>query len=239
MSPADLLANERSSAKPKQLPSSEIERDRPTKPPSIAVSATTNTELQVRLDLIDGSILVGRPLVLELPVQTSFATMKIRLSAIESVEFTKTNKNTKLKLKNGDMLQGLIALPSLRLDTCIGRVEVRQDYLARLRVKSSITAEELHVRCFIDGTDEVHVRGNRLWYVHRSWKKPGDGDESQEQTFVNSTAWTPAWQGNISDKFGQLNMALPDQGDYQISMKVVRSRSQVELIQEPKEGNRY
>jgi len=236
LSPKDLTANERTRAKP-TTPSIAVER-REEAPPKV-VAVPTNTTIQVRLELIDGSVLLGLPLVTELPVQTSFATMKIPVAAIESVEFIKNTENCKLKLKNGDAMQGVIKLPSLRLDTCIGKVEIRQEHIARLRVKLAGGVEELHFRAYVDGLDEIHIRGDSLWYVHRSWKKPGQSDEAQEQTFINGKAWTPTWKGNVSDKFRPVEPALPDRGNYRVNIEKTKARGELRVTQEPNEDNGF
>lgn len=230
------MAQAEISLNPSELPAP---KPAPTPPPA---APTTNVVLQLRVDLVDGSILIGRPLTTTLPVQTSFAGMSIPFTAIDSIEFGKNNAESKLKLKNGDLLKGTISLKSLTLDTCLGRVDLKPEHLARLRVTAGGAAgggAELRFRGYIDGADEIHIRGNSLWYVHRSWKRPGDGDNGQEPTFLNDKPWKPTWRSNNSEKYTALDPAFPTVGDPQISLEKKQARGELRVMQQPSESNGY
>jgi hypothetical protein len=58
---------------------------------------------------------------------------------------------------------------------------------------------------YIDGYDELHIKGNNLWYVHRDYGLPGSTESDRNQvarpTLINGKAWFPQFNNDISDLF--------------------------------------
>lgn len=73
------------------------------------------------LDLIDGSRVIGVPVLTSVPVQTSYAKMDIPLRQIVSMEFTADYEKVSLALRNGDSLLGLSILRPLASTPCSAR----------------------------------------------------------------------------------------------------------------------
>ena len=76
-----------------------------------------------------------------------------------------------------------------------------------------VSSSRLRVRSFIDGCDVVKIQGDKVWFEHKTFSFPGAWKGFNEATFVNGEAWTPAWNGMVSDKFEIANKesALPAQ----------------------------
>jgi hypothetical protein len=73
---------------------------------------------------------------------------------------------------------------------------------ARRAVSPAAVPMTLSFSACIDGSDEVHIKGNQLWYVHKTWLLPGQhpdcpGDGNLP-TYINGAAWYPVWNGNVS-----------------------------------------
>jgi len=62
--------------------------------------------------------------------------------------------------------------------------------------------QSLTVRAYIDGSDVVKVRGDKLWIEHDTASLPG------KLIYVNGQAWTPAWKDKVSTEFSGLNPPL-------------------------------
>ncbi|MFY9120532.1 MAG: hypothetical protein WAO57_09450, partial [Syntrophomonadaceae bacterium] len=77
----------------------------------------TREQVRLDLDLIDGSRVIGVPVLTSVPVQTSYAKMDIPLRQIVSMEFTADYEKVSLVLRNGDSLLGVVHLEAVSLDT--------------------------------------------------------------------------------------------------------------------------
>lgn len=108
------------------------------------------------------------------------------------------------------------------------------------RLKSFITkapSATLSFEALIDGTDEVHLQGDQLWYQHRDWSFPG------LPTRVNGRDWTPTWNGKTSNKL-KLDTPLPTTGldaehHIQMEVDVLRGGGTVTVQQLPTPENGY
>src|SRR5678815_3628967 len=59
------------------------------------------------------------------------------------------------------------------------------------------------VLSLIDGSDVLKIRGNELWFEHRNFVLPGKwtdhtDDSGNEPTYINTEAWAPKWNGDVS-----------------------------------------
>jgi hypothetical protein len=207
---------------------------------ALAANAATNDGCTARLEIRDGSLLVGRPVGANLALRTSFAEVKLAVTLIQEVDLAGGVTNAVVRLRNGDLLRGALVEPSLRLETLVGPITVGFDLLKRARFQpGGFAANRIAVRCFMDGRTELHCQGQQLWFVHRSWKRPGDGDESQEPTFVNDQEWRPTWRGNTSNKHELPGAGLPASGQPVLKVEEVKARGVVEVTQPPREENAY
>ena len=87
-------------------------------------SSSHDKPLSLVLNLNDGSVLKGVPSMDEIPVQTSFANVKIPLQSVLSIELTKGQETIKIRLRNGDQLQGITKLENIQVQALFGKIEV-------------------------------------------------------------------------------------------------------------------
>lgn len=103
----------------------------------------------------------------------------------------------------------------------------------------------LNFCALIDGSDLVHLKGNKVWYEHRSWSLPGQGGGENQPTHVNGVNWFPSWNGNDSD-FTTLPTGLPQSGMPRLSVDVLggdnyvrNQKSALRIVQMPTAANGY
>jgi len=60
---------------------------------------------------------------------------------------------------------------------------------------------KLVIRSLIDGSDDLMIRGDQVWFVHSSYELPGRWQGGNEPTYLNDEEWLPVWQGSNSDKY--------------------------------------
>jgi len=207
---------------------------------TLHVDATTNEAGMVRVELRDGSVLVGQPVTTNLVLRTGFADLSLNAVLLREVDLADGASKAVIHLQNGDRLRGTLALPELRIEALIGPVGIKLDVVKRIRfLPAGAAANRVRLRIFMDGRTELHFCGPHLWFVHRSWMKPGDGDSTHEMSFVNDQEWDPDWQGNVSAKSAALATSLPAIGASQVKVEEVKARGVVEVKQQPREENGY
>lgn len=91
--------------------------------------------LRFILLLSDGSRIVGEPSVKEMPVQTSYAELKLPLALIATVGFGKEPQNVSVVLQNGDKLQGVTTLEEIPLRALFGEVAIPLKHLRSIQVE--------------------------------------------------------------------------------------------------------
>ncbi|MEO6452440.1 MAG: T9SS type A sorting domain-containing protein [Ginsengibacter sp.] len=94
-------------------------------------------------------------------------------------------------------------------------------------------------RAYIDGSDYIHVLGNKVWYVHRNFQLPGKWDGANEPTYINGNVWFPDWSGDISDKYTLLNPPLASPIISDVTIEKISGRGPVTLTQFPDADNNY
>jgi hypothetical protein len=98
----------------------------------------------------------------------------------------------------------------------------------------------VQIKAFIDGSDTIKIKGNELWYEHHKYDLPGKWqDRFDEPTFVNGTEWKPEWDGLMSDRFRDLNPALPKKTIDEISLTKLQGRGDVNITAKPTKENDY
>ena len=113
----------------------------PEKSPEKAPAPPTTeapASLLFAVDLIDGIKLMGQPIDLAaLPVKTEFAKLQIPLPLIASAAFNKERTLVQVRLKNGDLISGVLELERIRLRTLYGEATVPIAKLAALTSKTN------------------------------------------------------------------------------------------------------
>ncbi len=108
---------------------------------SVALSGFAGTEqrddpapLRMELDLVDGSRVVGTPDIAAVPLRTSFADISVPLSAVATARIDGDRDTSVFTFKNGDRLQGAVALDKIALETLFGNVSIKIEHIRSLRV---------------------------------------------------------------------------------------------------------
>ena len=70
----------------------------------------------------------------------------------------------------------------------------------------------LSFKAYIDGSDLVHIQGNRVWYTHLKYTKPGLHDGNNFPTYINGAEWIPSWSNDLSSIYEDLDPLLPEEG---------------------------
>jgi len=65
---------------------------------------------RLELGLVDGSHIIGIPVIANVPVRTSYATMDIPLAQIHTIKLGDDHETVAVDLQNGDKLTGVITL---------------------------------------------------------------------------------------------------------------------------------
>lgn len=107
-----------------------------------------------------------------------------------------------------------------------------------------MASSRLRIRSFVDGCDVVKIKGDKVWYEHKSFSLPGQWMGFNQPTFVNGEKWMPTWNGSNSDQYeiADKECALPANRDFTAdTLKVVSSGGlgNVYVSEYPNEGNGY
>jgi hypothetical protein len=94
----------------------------------------TGPQLQVEVDLIDGSRIVGTPSIESVPVETPYAKMDVQLKQILTLRIGDDHETATLELRNGDKLKGVVSLATIQLETILGKVSVDIGHIRELQV---------------------------------------------------------------------------------------------------------
>jgi hypothetical protein len=85
---------------------------------------TPKSTLRLKVDLIDGSRVVGVPAVDHWKLRTESASLELKLALVRMVEFEKNQPLARVNLVNGDRLSGQLSPTSLVLKTDFGEVAI-------------------------------------------------------------------------------------------------------------------
>jgi len=96
--------------------------------------APTNDTLRVAVDLSDGSRIIGIPRLSAVPVETTYAKIRIPLREILTVVIDGDHKHASFTLGNGDRLQGVLTTEPLELNTIFGKVSLPIEHVKGFRV---------------------------------------------------------------------------------------------------------
>jgi hypothetical protein len=100
-------------------------------------TAPKEKPLRLEVNLVDGSRLIGTPVIATVPVQTSYAKMDVPLTQIQALKIGDDHETVTLNLRNGDTLTGVISREPLKLETVFGNVSVGIEHIRSFRVTLS------------------------------------------------------------------------------------------------------
>jgi hypothetical protein len=107
----------------------------------------------------------------------------------------------------------------------------------------------LNIRAYLDGRSELIIQGDVLYWHHLDFDAPGRWElgEVQQPTYLNQTAWEPAWPDipdatndscncNSSTAVGVPSLARTEQRAW---LDIVQGRGRVSVVQQPGAENDY
>lgn len=101
-----------------------------------ALGADEDEPLKLRVELTDGSVVMGVPATNQLPVKTSYATMAIPMKAVSTIRFSEDRQTATLGFANGDQLAGALGMKALDLQTLFGPVAVDLKLVSAIDVRA-------------------------------------------------------------------------------------------------------
>jgi len=63
------------------------------------------------------------------------------------------------------------------------------------------TTGQIQIKALIDGSDQIKLNGDELWYEHGTFDLPGQWQGRHEPTYINGVAWQPDWAGTVSEPY--------------------------------------
>jgi hypothetical protein len=114
--------------------------------------------LCLAVDLVDGSLIKGVPVITSIPFQTSYAKMDIPLKQIASIKIEDNHEAASFALRNGDAIKGIMDLGAIRLETLFGEATVGVEHVTRITVLLDNASGGLVVYYDFDGDDGGRVR---------------------------------------------------------------------------------
>jgi len=135
--------------------------------PGQAANPSTNAVPQLRLDLTDGSRLIGTTDLANLPLHSeSVGNLTIPLSRLAVIKFRPDHKPASITLANGDRLEGTVALPKFTLSTVFGKVQVPLEHVREIQVGHEAAGHALQLKAAhrnyleIPASDDFDVTAN-------------------------------------------------------------------------------
>jgi len=102
--------------------------------PAIAGNAPEPSPLRARLELLDGSTLIGVPAMTAVVARTPYASLNIPLRHLRSFEVGADRATVSFKLANGDAVTGAADMGPIGLSTLFGDLSVGFEHVVRLHV---------------------------------------------------------------------------------------------------------
>ena len=104
-----------------------------------ALGGTNEVLSPVRLEitLVDGSCVIGVPIIQAVPLQTAYAKIQIPLMKILAIDIRDDHETATFALENGDTLTGVIRLEPITLATVFGAVAITSEHVKGIRVVPS------------------------------------------------------------------------------------------------------
>ena len=140
-------------------------------------SMTGETKLQLTIELVDGSSVVGQPPAEPLVFHSgTLGDVKIPWSTIGTIKFD--DDETHLTAANGDVIAGRLTIDTLHVETSFGKIDVPVKMIRSIGVSraGSTTAHLIGWWKLDDGTGTVA-------------KDSSPGSSTHDGTFVNNPQW--------------------------------------------------
>ncbi len=163
----------------------------------VEAGAASGEALRIRLDLKDGSSLLGTPLAGELRVSARYGwDLDVPIRWISSFSFNPGATNAVLHLQDGDQLSVQMRDPSIKLESLLGVLEIQMASVVSMTVVPAQADLPLALRngllaFYTFSTDE----GNRVT-DHSGTRRNGN---------ANNTEWTPDGKVGGAMRFGPTN----------------------------------
>jgi len=174
---------------------------------------TSNNAVQrVKLDLVDGSSIIGITEIESLPIETPYSKMDIPLSQILRIRVKADKKSATFDLTNGDKLNGTINIEPLKLAMLFGQISVNFELIRELRTlaPSVVPVEGLIAWYrFEDGnTNDSSDHHNHC--IVRNAKPSPDRNKRANQAilFDGKNAWIEIPAHEIYDTLSEISVAL-------------------------------
>jgi hypothetical protein len=117
--------------------------------------------LQLTVEIDDGSRTIGGTHRRSVGITTPYAKIEVPLARIKSLEFKDRKGGVTCQMRNGDKLQGVLALDSLQLATRLGMITVPVRLIRTIVVRVSRRGEEAGLLAFFPfNGNAVDVSGN-------------------------------------------------------------------------------
>jgi hypothetical protein len=93
--------------------------------------------VRLEITLVDGSYVIGVPIIQALPLQTAYAKIQVPLMKILAIDIRDDHETATFTLENGDTLTGVISLEPITLATVFGTVAITSEHVKGIRVVPS------------------------------------------------------------------------------------------------------
>jgi hypothetical protein len=110
-------------------------------PNSVLIS--TNAPLQMSVELVDGSRIIGTPHIKGVTLQTGYAKVDLPLKEIRTIRMNPDHETAIIELQKGDKLTGVLTLAPIRLATVFGKATIGVEHVARISIRSGVSAAAL------------------------------------------------------------------------------------------------
>ncbi|MCX6996550.1 MAG: hypothetical protein NTV49_05580 [Kiritimatiellaeota bacterium] len=130
----------------------------------------TKPELQLAVDLTDGSHLIGTSSVRSLQVQTEYTTLDLPLNKTDSLTKEAKAPTVVLVLQNGDKLTGMLLIKSIDLSGTFGKVSILIEHIVKMTV-----AENSATRAKFDVAEDFSIKDNPAGPWSYGWIEKPDG----------------------------------------------------------------
>ncbi|MFP6896449.1 MAG: NPCBM/NEW2 domain-containing protein [Roseibacillus sp.] len=141
--------------------------------------------LRVAVELVDGSRFLGTTTVTSLHVKTKFSHKAISVPLSRVLAVSKSEKETVIKLGNGDQLAGSLDLDSLPVSTLTGKLAVPLEHVQRIDIlRDSLDLTTVNPAKIVT-EDPAYCSSNQI--VHEGIEEPiSDGKEATRYLYAHA-----------------------------------------------------
>lgn len=104
-------------------------------PPTSPTSPPQVQSVQMTIELIEGSKILGSPIELTaLPMKVDFGEIEVALTLVQQLTFTKDRASVVVKFRNGDQVTGALQLKHIKIKTAFGQATIPIERIAKVSV---------------------------------------------------------------------------------------------------------